>query len=102
MTRWLLVSFFILSNLLGASTVALAQMTIDISKITCDQFLAGKVADSRSVTIWLSGYYHGVHNNAVLDVNALQENSQTVMDYCISHPNVILVDAITTLFEKKN
>ena len=101
MTRWLFVPLFALFNVLGASTVALAQMTIDVSKITCDQFLAGKVQDSRSVTVWLSGYYHGMHKNTVLDVNALQQESQAVMDYCISHPNVILMDAVTTLFEKK-
>jgi acid stress chaperone HdeB len=101
MTRWVFVPIFALFSVLGASTVALAQMTIDVSKITCDQFLAGKVQDSRSVTVWLSGYYHGLHNNTVLDVNALQQDSQAVMYYCISHPNVILMDAVTTLFEKK-
>lgn len=102
MTGRQFMPLFALLNVLGASTVALAQMTIDVSKITCDQFLAGKVADSRSVTVWLSGYYHGMHNNTVLDVNALQQDSQAVMDYCFSHRNVILIDAATTLFKKKN
>jgi len=100
MTRWRLMSLLILFSVMGPSTAALAQTTIDVSKITCDQFLAGKVADSRSVTIWLSGYYHGLRKSPVLEVNTLQQNSQAVMDYCISHPNVILMDAVTTLIEK--
>lgn len=102
MKRWYLMSFLALSTILGASAPASAQMTIDVAKITCNQFLAGKVADSRSVTVWLSGYYHGMHGKTVLDVNALQQDSQAVMDYCITHPSVILMDAVTTLLGKKN
>ena len=99
--KWYLMPVFALSLVLTASTPGRAQVTIDVTKITCDQFLAGTVADSRSVTIWLSGFYHGLHNDTHLDVNELQQNSQTVMDYCISHPSVILMDAVTTLRAKK-
>lgn len=102
MKRWYLVPFFALSTVLATWTVALAQETIDVAKITCDQFLAGRVADSRSVSIWLSGYYHGMHNNTLLDVNGLQQSSQAVMDYCITNRNVTLMDAVTALFEKQN
>ncbi len=101
MRRWYSLPFFAFSTLLATSTAALTQVTIDVSKVTCDQFLAGKVADSRSVTVWLSGFYHGMHNDTHLDVNELQQNSQAVMDYCITHPSVILMDAVTTLFGKK-
>jgi gamma-glutamylcysteine synthetase len=87
--------------LFGASPAARAQMTIDAAKITCNQFLSGKVSDSRSVTIRLSGYYNGTRKNTVVDVNALQNDSTTIMDYCISHPNAILMDAVKTLFDKK-
>jgi hypothetical protein len=88
----------LLSVILVAPTQA--QETIDVAKITCDQFLAGKVADSRSIAIWLSGYYNGTRNDTVLDVSALQKNSQDVMDYCISHSSVILMSAVKTLFGK--
>lgn len=84
--------------LVAASPAARAQMTIDVAKITCNQFLAGKVADSRSVTIWLSGYYSGTRRNTVLDVNALQSDAKDIMDYCISHPDAILMNAVTSLF----
>jgi len=101
MKRWHFAPLCALSMTLATSTVVLAQETIDVSKITCDQFLGGEIADSRSVTAWLSGYYHGMQENTVLDVNALQHNSQVVMDYCITHPNVILMDAVTALINKK-
>jgi len=102
MKQWHLAPLLALCTILVTSTAASAQMTIDVTKITCDQFLGGKVADSRSVTIWMSGYYHGMTRNTLLDVNALQQDSQAVMDYCIGHPSVILMDAVTALFGKKN
>jgi acid stress chaperone HdeB len=92
---------YTLAIIVAATAAAWAQETIDVSKITCDEFLAGKVADSRSVTIWLSGYYNGMRNNTVLDVSALQKDSKDVLDYCITHPNVILMNAVKILFDKK-
>lgn len=92
---------YALAIILATAAAARAQETIDVTKITCDQFLAGKVADSRSVTIWLSGYYNGLRNNSVLDVSALQRDSKDVMDYCITHPNITLMNAVKTLFDKK-
>jgi HdeA/HdeB family len=93
-------TLYALSIILAAVPAAQAQETVDVAKITCEQFLTGKVADSRSVTIWLSGYFNGTRNNTVLDVSALQKNSQDVMDYCLSHPSVILMNAVKTLFGK--
>jgi hypothetical protein len=59
-----------------------------------DQFLAGRVTDSRTLSIWLSGYYNGTRHNTVVDVSAFQKQSIDVMDYCISHPDMNLMDAI--------
>ena len=71
-----------------------AQQTIDVAKITCDQFLAGRVTDSRTLSIWLSGYYNGTRHNTVVDVSAFQKHSTDLMDYCISHPDMNLMEAI--------
>ena len=38
---------------------ARAQVTIDVSKITCNQLVDREVGDPRDIAIWLSGYYHG-------------------------------------------
>ena len=36
-----------------------AQVTIDVTKITCEQFLASEVTDFRTLGIWLNGYANG-------------------------------------------
>ena len=89
-------SFILLAMLLsifGISAVR-AQQTIDVAKITCDQFLAGRVTDSRTLSIWLSGYYNGTRHNTVVNVSEFQKHSTDMMDYCISHPDTNLMDAV--------
>jgi len=59
-SRAIAVAFLIatLWALTGNSTVQ-AQVTVDAAKITCRQYLTGKIATPRSVANWLSGYFHG-------------------------------------------
>jgi acid stress chaperone HdeB len=38
---------------------ARAQVMVDVSKITCDQFATYKIANPEYIAIWLNGYYHG-------------------------------------------
>jgi acid stress chaperone HdeB len=55
-------STFVASTLLLtllAVTNAQAQVTIDVAKITCDQFTAYRITDPHNIAIWLSGYYNG-------------------------------------------
>ena len=102
MTRFYLVPVLSLVAILGRSAAIQAQQTIDVAKITCDQFVMGKVADSRTVLIWLSGFYNGTRNNPLLDVSTLQKNSRDVMDYCFSHREAILMNAVKSLLDAKN
>jgi hypothetical protein len=53
---------------------AQAQMTVDVSKISCDQFVHHKISEPRLIAAWLSGYYNAKRNNRVLDLEALEDN----------------------------
>jgi acid stress chaperone HdeB len=71
-----------------------AQVTVDVAKITCKQFLLDAVAPTKSVAMWLSGYYHGKHNNTVVDVGALQREADKVEDYCRMNLDMALMNAV--------
>jgi acid stress chaperone HdeB len=73
-----------------AATAGHAQVTIDVSKITCDQFLSFKVADPRDIGIWLSGYYHGKQGNTVLEPERLKEIAEKVQSQCFVRQNSTL------------
>ena len=59
---------------------AFAQVTVDVSKITCEQFIVLPKADS--VAIWLSGYYHGDKHDSTIDVNKFEENARNLRTAC--------------------
>ena len=78
-----------------------AQETVDMSKITCAQFLTGQITDSQTLAIWLSGYYNGTRHNTVVDVSTLKKHRFDMVDYCTSHRDMNLMEAIETVFGAK-
>ena len=96
-------SFILLAMLLSVFGISVgrAQETIDIAKITCDQFLSGQVFDSLTISIWLGGYYHGERHNTVVDVSAFKKGSLDMMDYCILHKDMKLMEAFQNVLGAK-
>ena len=72
---------------------AQAQVSLDVAKISCDQFLLFKVADPRDIAIWLSGYYSGQTKATVLDVQQLKAQYDKVKDYCRSNLSLPVIEA---------
>jgi acid stress chaperone HdeB len=70
-----------------AAPAARAQVTVDVAKITCEQFLGFSVADPRDIAVWLSGYYHGKRNSAVLEPQALKEYYGKLKEACFQKEN---------------
>ena len=77
-------------------SAALAQVTIDVSKITCGQYVLDQVTDFRTITAWLHGFYSGRRNNTVVDVQAVQRIADKVEEYCRSHRDMALMQAVET------
>lgn len=73
-----------------AAPVARAQVTVDVSKITCDQFLGFSVADPRDIAIWLSGYYHGKQGITLLEPQTLKQNAEKLKTACFQKANTNL------------
>jgi HdeA/HdeB family len=79
MTTRLALPCLLATPLLPAAAAAPA--TIDVAKITCKQFMFGNIVDSRTISIWLAGYYNGTSNDTVVDVTAMQEKAREVVRY---------------------
>jgi acid stress chaperone HdeB len=76
-----------------ASSMASAQVTVDVSKITCDEFVKYDIADPRQIAAWISGYYHGLHNNPV-DKQQTLEGSENIEGYCLKHPDAFVMETL--------
>src|SRR5262245_4888363 len=78
-----------------------AQVTIDLSKITCDQYVGYKITDPQNIAMWLSGYYNGKRGNTIVDTQALDANGKKLRDYCIRNPATPVMQATELLFNLK-
>ena len=78
----------------AALAPAHAQVTLDVAKITCDQFTGYKITNPQNISYWLSGYYNGQRGNTILDTQALAANAQKLRDYCLLHPDVPILRAV--------
>src|SRR5262249_34785471 len=80
---------------------ARAQVTLDISKVTCDQFHAYKITNPQNIAIWVNGYYHGKRSDVTLDTQRLVENARKLRDYCRRNRQTLVLEAVETLFGKE-
>jgi len=80
-----------LSLIAGAAVLCIppahAQTTIDVTKITCEQFLNFKVADPRDISIWLSGYFHGRQEALQLDLQQFNDSFSKLKNECFALGN---------------
>lgn len=63
---------------LSTASSAQAQVTVDVTKITCDQYVHSKIASPRMIAAWLSGYYNAKLDNQVIDLQTFEANSEEV------------------------
>ncbi len=86
-----------ISFLLTANSIAQAQVTIDVSKITCDEFVKYEIADPKQIAAWISGYNHGIHNNPIVDQQKVLQTTNKVEQYCFEHPDALVMKAVDEL-----
>ena len=72
-----------------------AQVTVDVVKITCEQLLMQALPwTSRDIVLWLSGYYHGKHDNTIIEPNAISRDEDKLSNYCFEHGETTVMDAL--------
>jgi len=93
-----LVSGLVFTIVLAES--AQAQVTLDASKVTCDQFVHSKVGSPRVIGAWLSGFYNGKRDNRILDLQNYEGNLSKLEQFCYLEKNfkMPVMQAIEELF----
>jgi len=95
-------SFLLLVVLIvAAAQPAQAQVMLDISKVTCDQWSGYKITNPQNIALWLSGYYNGKRGNTSLDTQGLAADIEKLRDFCITNPQLPVMQAVERLMSKK-
>jgi acid stress chaperone HdeB len=99
-----IVTGFVLSSSILATAPTQAQVSVDVSKITCDQYVHAKIATPLYLAAWLSGYYNAKRNNLMVDLQTLEENATKVQNYCYDEKNfkVPVMKAVEQVLGKSN
>jgi acid stress chaperone HdeB len=75
-----------------------AQETLDLSKITCQQFVGEQfAAPSRDIALFLAGYYNGKRNNTIIEPQKIKKEDQEVNLYCLQHSEATVMDAVKSV-----
>lgn len=69
------------------------EITIDVSKISCKEFMLPGFIMPDDIAYWISGYYNGRRGNTVLDVVGLRDYVNKVEQYCIANKEMTVMKA---------
>ena len=73
---------------------------MDMANFTCEQLLQGGT-DATEQTIWLSGFYNGLHQNTNVDLSQMQHNVEIVKGECRANPNKTVMEIIDTILSQQ-
>lgn len=82
-----------------ASATVHAQVTIDLSKVTCQQYVLYKVGGPEKIGLWLSGYYNGKRGNTIVSPQSFEANAAKLQDYCRRNPEAFVMQAVEAVVD---
>ena len=74
-----------------------AEITIDVSKISCKELSLPTLIMPDDIAYWLSGYYNGKRGNTVFDITALRDYVTEVEQYCLQNQDMTVMKAAETV-----
>jgi len=87
--------------ILGTVVPTHAQVTLDLAKVTCDQWSGYKITNPQNIALWLSGYHSGKRGNTLIDTQGLMADTQKLRDFCIVNPQLPVMQAVEKVFAAK-
>lgn len=92
-------------SILFAASLALSSMparavVLDLSTMSCKQFVEGGDDEIKMVLTWMDGWYKGDSDDAIIDTDVFVENAKKFGTYCAAHPTVSIVTAAEAILGK--
>ena len=87
-----ILNAIVTAALLAAATPTQAQK-VDLSTITCKQFLEMKQDSVSLILMWMAGYYADQDAPPVVDFDKMKEDAGKLAAYCAKNPTVGLITA---------
>ncbi|HEX8664969.1 MAG TPA: HdeA/HdeB family chaperone [Beijerinckiaceae bacterium] len=85
--------------LLGAAPASAQKL--DVATIKCDDFVKSGKETIGNLMMWLSGYYTGEDDDAVIDFDKMAADGQKLGAYCAQNPTISLLTAAERIMSKE-
>jgi hypothetical protein len=82
-------------------SLANAQLMVDMSKVTCGDYLAMPPGNARVLSAWMSGWFNQKRGYVSVDLGNYAENIAKVSQWCSANPTVTLMSAIQRVATKE-
>lgn len=78
-----------------APLAASAQVSIDMTRVTCQQYLSFPDENARVFNAWMSGWFNQKTGSVSVDLNAYARNVENVRQWCASNPQASVFAGLT-------
>jgi acid stress chaperone HdeB len=66
---------------------------LDLSTMSCKQFVEGGEDEIKMVLTWLDGWYKGDEDEAIIDTDIFVANAKKFGAFCAANPSISIVNA---------
>jgi acid stress chaperone HdeB len=94
----------ILSAVLVAASLAVAApaqaQKLDLSTVTCKQFLESGKENISLILMWLAGYYSDEDDPPIVDFDKMKTDAEKLGEYCGKNPTMGVITAAEEVLSK--
>jgi acid stress chaperone HdeB len=83
----------LLAATLALSSVPARAVVLDLSTMTCKQFIEGSPDEIKMVLTWMDGWYKGDSDEAIIDTDVFVANAKKFGTFCAANPTISIVNA---------
>ena len=77
-----------------------AQVMIDMTRVTCADYLAMPPRNSHVFSAWMSGWFNQKKGYVWVDLGEFDRNIAAVQSYCASHPTEPVMSVVPRVAQK--
>ena len=82
------------------SSVPAKAVVLDLSTMTCKQFIEGGDDEIKMVLTWMDGWYKGDEDEAIIDTDVFVDNAKKFGTFCAANPTISIVNAAEAVLGK--
>ena len=75
-------------------------VVLDLSTLSCKQFIEGGDDEIKMVLTWMDGWYKGNEDEAIIDTDVFIDNAKKFGTFCAANPSISIVNAAEKILGK--